>query len=238
VVPSYIRQTAGASVAVVAWLLCAFLGSSLGGGLFSHYYMQCVVPYVLLGVSGLGLLIHLTQRIPALTPHLSRTAAPLTAALVLLMIYGEVPGITVTPGRSDSAIYHALRRHQYHLVRRPQEEADKFILANSTATDTIWAQCFKNTGIYAEVRRRPATKYLFVQDFLFIATPGSSRADKLKVLSDQLRQNQPKFLILEDKDPATIPYLKDADLVAWIRDKYQPTAQRRLGAVVWQRRTP
>jgi hypothetical protein len=231
-IPSHIRRTHGFACVIPAWLLTSSLGASLGASLFHHYYMQCVVPYVLLAVSGLWML----QQHVARLPSPAGLAPAVGALLVLGLIYAEFPGITVTPGRSDSLIYHSLRRHQYHMVRRPQEKADEYIVSRSSADDTIWVQCYKSTGMYADVGRRPATKYVFALEHVFINTLGSTREEKLALLARQLQASRPRFLILEDKDLNTLTFLRDANLIPWIQQEYQATPLRRFGAVIWERR--
>jgi Dolichyl-phosphate-mannose-protein mannosyltransferase len=65
----------------------------------------------------------------------------------------------------------------------------------SVPGETIWMP-YGRPGIYLAARRISPTKYFFVMDHLFVDTPGSSRREKLKYISDDLQYGAPKLIIL------------------------------------------
>jgi hypothetical protein len=160
----------------------------------------------------------------------------LALSLLAAIVYLEVPRITVRPGASDSFVISALRRHQFHLVRRPPESVDNYILSVTTDRDSIWSQCYRNSGIYAQLRRRPASRYHYALDHLFIDSLGSTRAEKLQLLADEFRTNKPKIVLTEDRNPEALPVLADSGLATLLREDYTSTPLRRFGAIVWQRK--
>jgi hypothetical protein len=227
--PSLSRTPRGATYVLLGWLLTAFLGASLSAGLFHHYYLQMAVPLVLLAALGMAAFLQLSRRF-ALPPAL------ILLPIVLGIIYLEIPPRTTAPGTSDAVVFHSLRRHQFHLVQRPLEEADRFILDRTKDEDFIWAQCFKNSGIYAELKRRPASSYLFVLEFLFINSPGWPRQAKLEQLRADLEQNAPSILVLEEGALETAAFLRDSGVKDWIETNYVPSGFKRLGSPVWVRK--
>jgi hypothetical protein len=213
---------------IPAWIVFAFIGATLGGRLFSHYYMQMAVPYALLVALGFAALLQLGKR-------LSLHASTVASTLLVLFITLEIPLTTVAPGTTKKLFATYIRRHQEHFEKAKPDPAVEYIRTNSGSEDTIWTESHRNTGIYVVTERRPASKYFYVQDSLLMDSWLTTKEQKQQRLKTDLETRMPKFLLIREQPLENNNLLESVGLIPFINENYRKTKFTRLGADIWER---
>lgn len=205
VVPRFARERAWYPVTIAASATIALLMTALGGGFSGHYYLFFVSSFCLLSAAGL---VFGVERLAAVG------RMDVGALLALVLAIADI-----------GAIQRFAHRMTLPETRWPGHELSALIRAKTDPGDLIWAPW--KPLLYIESRRFSPTRWYFAFDHLFIDTPLSTGADKLKELRDDLQRRPPRVIVFNappgkyrTKEHAR-RLLARAELTTWIAQSYE-----------------
>jgi hypothetical protein len=187
--------------AVLAEVVLDYYASALSGKGYGHYYMQNIPSFILLAACGVGFIkLAFGRRLPFVD-----------LGFLALIVFGGY--------RLDRAFFEKwLEDLQAPYCRYEQSEPIvRYIRENSAPSDRMWQASIHRIRRYLEAGRLSPVRFVFLDEGLRVDTILSSGDQKIASITEGLKANPPKFIILSPEES------QHFGLTEWVNSTYVDT---------------
>ncbi len=200
---SFVKKTSHLPWVVLFAFIMDCLATMLSGYDIGHYYLQPAYSYVFLTAIGLAFLWDILKRL---------SVSPLWIILLLFVLL---------PSLDKDSIMRYKRR-----VTLPYRDArigpiTQKINETKEEQDQLWASFGEHAKYYVESQLLSPTKYLYIYEHSFLDTFQTTREEKIKRLTNDLKESPPRFIILSSDSLQRMKRMGLVKLVEWIQSHYQ-----------------
>ena len=196
---SFIRKYKYLPLVAVTSLAMDFYGTMASSRAYGHYYMQLMVPYILVSMFGVVFILHIFKKLRFIG-----------IAVVLVFVLLSL--------NLDNWRYKEYKNYFIASAKKVTGDSiGEYIKANSSKKEYIWMTTGSFSKYYIETERLSPTKYFYIFDHLFVDTYFSTSEEKIENIKNDLKRNPPKFIITGIDNVETV---NSSKIIDWVYENY------------------